>query len=290
MNEDIRQLITEIKAAVRIGHAQSLQIALDGITTLPQIAGNGPLPADFINQALLPVGRVLANPRLPSDELHHLANSSFAAMRALYGAAMVHRYFDGDEHVAKAMRNMAADSRQDVRLAIQATLREASTDNTKKLAGLVEYWLNDSSPRVRETALALLPNLAESALALISRLSPPDEPALKAELSKALAALAQQGKAREVHAVLEKWAVMGAPYAWVICKTLSYAWAAEKPDNSLYVIEMLAGRTGPEKQVKNALEALSRHGADQAVQQALLKWQESDNEKLQAISHALLDK
>ena len=43
MNSQIREIITDIKGAARIGHAESLWAALEGLLNLPQVSGNPPI-------------------------------------------------------------------------------------------------------------------------------------------------------------------------------------------------------------------------------------------------------
>ena len=51
MKPELRTLITDIKAAARIGHAESLWLALDGLLDLPEVAGNPQMSEAFITQA-----------------------------------------------------------------------------------------------------------------------------------------------------------------------------------------------------------------------------------------------
>ena len=62
MNSQIREIITDIKGAARIGHAESLWAALEGLLNLPQVSGNPPMAAAFIEKAVLPIGKALASP------------------------------------------------------------------------------------------------------------------------------------------------------------------------------------------------------------------------------------
>jgi hypothetical protein len=290
MKDNIRQVLTAFKAAVRIGYAESLDLALDEVVALPEVAGNAAMSDEFINQAIIPIGRVLSSRILDTDLAPDMVESDYAAIRAICGAALAYRYFSKGDIDDKAMRSIAGDARQDVRQTMRAALTDAGNGKQQKLSGLAEKWLRDKSPRVQATALALLPNAPEQALAQISVMSPPNDPLLKAELSNTLITLALQGNAGQVYQLLEEWAHVGEPYSWVICKTLASSWAAEEPEPSLQIIETLASRIGPEKQIKNTLETLSRYGAEQAVTQLLRKWRADNNEKLRAVSQALLDK
>lgn len=290
MNGDLGQLLTAFKAAVKIGHAESLDFALDDFVALPEVTGNAVLSDEFINQAILPIGRILSNRILESGLVPDMVESDYAAIRAVCGVALSYSYFGQNEGDQKAMRSIAADARQEARQAMGTALSDAGRHQQQKLSELAETWLQDDSPRVQATALTLLPTMPELALTLISAASPPEDPLVKAELSKALTALAQQGYSRQMHQLLGEWAQAGEPYTWVICKTLASSWAAQEPGTSLLIIETLAERIGPEKQIKNTMETLSRYGAEQAVKQMLAKWQAGNNDKLRAVSLALLDK
>ena len=59
MKSEIRSVITDIKAAARIGHVESLEIALEGLFSLPNVAANQAMSEAFIEQAILPIGAIL---------------------------------------------------------------------------------------------------------------------------------------------------------------------------------------------------------------------------------------
>ena len=92
MKTDIRTLITDIKAAARIGHAESLWVALDGILDFPEVAGNPQMSEAFIKRAILTIGEALAQPRLSANLIRPLGNEPFAALRAITATASPCRF------------------------------------------------------------------------------------------------------------------------------------------------------------------------------------------------------
>ena len=240
MNEDIRQLLTAFKAAVRIGHTESLDFALDDLVALPQVTGNPTMSAVFINQAILPIGRVLASRPLAVELVSDMSDSTYAAIRAICGVALALRYLANQEVDEKWLHKIASDNRDDVRQVVQLALLEAGATNKSKLTDLAAHWLSDPSPRVQSLALLLLPITAQQALAQVTAMGTPTDPMVKNALSETLTALAQQGQANEVLQLLGQWAPQGEAYAWVICKTLASSWAAKMPQETLAIM----GNTG----------------------------------------------
>ncbi len=288
MNEDLRQTLTAIKAALRIGHSESLDIALDSFIELPQVAGNPLMSHEFINQAVLPIGRLLSGSPLLKQLQQDMLESQYAAIRAISGAALAYGVFNGKDTDGRGLQKLAGDSREDVRLALQLAMTEAGADKPDQMAALCREWLAQPSPRLQATALSLLPMVPGQAMGMIESMETPNDPLVRAALSESLAVLAAQDQAEAVLQLLHSWAALGEVHAWVVCKTLAYSWAAESANEALAVIEKLAGQIGPEKQVKNTLEAIARHGAEPQVHEKLLDWRDSRQPQLQAVASVML--
>jgi hypothetical protein len=88
MRAEVRSLLADFKAAARIGHPESLGLALDGLRALPEIAANQALPESFLDQVILPVGQVLVSPLLPSASLRPLLDDPLAGVRAVAAVAL----------------------------------------------------------------------------------------------------------------------------------------------------------------------------------------------------------
>ena len=64
--------------------------------------------------------------------------------------------------------------------------------------------------------------------------------------------------------------------------SLSKAWAAEYPAESLAILTQLAAKTGPHKRIRRVLESLYRHGAEDQVKAALEDWRSAHSPQLRA--------
>lgn len=69
MKADLQLLLTDIKAAIQIGEAESLWAALDGLLDYPEISGNPMMEEGFIKKVLLPVGGILGSPKTNPEHL-----------------------------------------------------------------------------------------------------------------------------------------------------------------------------------------------------------------------------
>lgn len=150
MKAEIRDLLADIRAALLIGHPGSLDAALDGWRGWSRIASNQGLSAGQVAQYILPVGEVLAGPRVPDGYLERLGRDSLVALRAAAGVALLRRGASSGSFGAELAR-LAGDPRQEVRRAIAMALAEEPLDGPVWI--LLHQWLTASSTRVRITAL-----------------------------------------------------------------------------------------------------------------------------------------
>ena len=290
MNTDIRTLIIDIKAAARIGHTESLWVALDGLLDLPQVAGNPTMDAAFIEKTILPIGQALSAPRLRMAALQPLLDEPQAALRACAAAALAFRLLRQEKFSSKQLAKPGKDSRQDVRLALRLALAEAAEDHPERLVPLVDEWIAARSPRQQAIAIGLLTILPEKALNALAGLENPSDPEVRAALVEALTGLAQNGQAEAVLGLLADWAANRENNIWVICKTLSGSWAANYPQAALEILPVLLPKTDNPKQIINTLQALHRHGAESDVLAALRGWQNSGNRPLTELADHVLNK
>ncbi len=292
MNANLRDLITDLKAAARIGHPESLALALDAARALPEIAGNHPLKEAFLVQAILPIGEVLASPRVPLAILRSMSNEALAGMRGIAAVAMSIRLLHNGGDLPEELKRLGRDPRPGVRTALALALSKAGAELPNKLMALTAEWLVDTSPRLRQTALLALASLnvihGEAALAQAASLSADPDPEVRAALVDCLTALARQEQAELVLRLLADWAGGSDPNQWVIARTLSASWAAEHADESLEILRALAAQGGPARNLVNALNALSRHGAEESVQAAMRKWKDAPNANVNGIAERQL--
>jgi hypothetical protein len=293
VNAAIRDLITDLKAAVRIGHSDSIQAALDGFRALPEVASNQPLSDDFLSKALLPLAVVLANPRLSIDIIKPLAQDSSAALRALAAAAYSLRYLQGGGITRDELTRFASDPRSEVPAAIVQAILSQVEKNPDKLNVLIKEWLNTDTPIFQQVGLQLVaglhPEHCAEVIPLLSHLSAISDPDRNAAHVAALNSLAQKGFSVDILSMLKEWLQANSDSDWIITKTLSSSWAAGEAQAALEILHQLALQKCPHKQIVSALRALIRHGAGEAVQSELARWRKGDDEKLHAIAEKIVE-
>jgi hypothetical protein len=290
MNAQIRTLITDIKAAARIGHAESLWVALDGLLDLPQVSGNPPMNEAFIEKVILPIGEALTAPRTSIAIIRPLLDEPQAALRACAAACLSYRFFTAENITIKELSKPGKDSRQDVRLALRAALAVGGQDQSEKLEMLVSEWIASPSPRLQAIAISLHPIFPTQALEAFSQLDAPSDPEMRAALVEALSTLAQTGQAEGVLDLLTLWSKNQENNIWTICKTLAGSWAAQYPQEALAILYHLRPKTDNPKQLINTIQALHRHGAEQEVISTLKTWQEIGDSPLRELADHVLSK
>jgi hypothetical protein len=288
VNAAIRAINTDLKAAVRIGHPESIQAALDGLRALPEVASNQTLSHDFLTKALLPLGEVLSNPRLPIDIIKSLVHDSSAALRALAAAAYSLRYLHSGGITPDELKRLANDSRADVRTSLVIGLTHLEAEHQEKVTALLSDWLNSDLTRLQQAALQLIaglpPNDNEEILPILAPLGSSSHPDTNADLVTALNHLAQDGQAQGVLSLMADWAQEPEPNTWVITRALSASWAMGEVESALNILRQLGLQNAPPKQIAQALQALMRHGAGEVVQGELTRWRKDDDENLRAIA------
>lgn len=294
MKVELYDLLTDIKAAARIGHAESLWVALDGLFDLPEVSGNPPMQAAFIRQAILPIGEALRTPRVTTQMLLPLAQHDHAAIRAIAAAAYANRLFNNIQTEESNLDALGRDPRKDVRQALVFAVIQAGKGKPDKLTGLIEHWIEEDSPRLQSAALRLLPSLEEvnpdAGMKLLSEFQPSSDPEVRTSLVECLVDLAQGELAEEVLAFLQGWVADSGNNLWVITKTLSRSWAVSHTDRCLEILERAAKQHGSEKAILKALKAMGRHGADRAIAKAVERWSQASNPNLQTLAEQVTQK
>lgn len=286
MRPEIHSLLTDIKAAARIGHPESLWAALDGLLDLPEVAGNPPMSETFLHRVILPVGQTLAHPRIPPALLKPLAEQPQAALRAAAGVALITRYLTNGQVTLNQLSSLGQDPRKDVRRALILAAKPAEGYHPTQLGILAAAWIEAPSPRKQSTALQLLPYLADretsTALNLIEGFRVPSDGEVRAAAAAALTGLAEAGWGKEIIELMASWEQSNQAAQWVAGKTLARSWAAEYAAPALAVLAGFAQQAGPGKAFHKAVFALHQHGASETVRQALESWRSSNDPNLQA--------
>jgi hypothetical protein len=263
MKPDARQLLRDLKAAALLGNPEAVNLALDGLLAFPGVAANDRLPEPLLEKVILPVGEALTP--LPTRLVLPLLGHRLAAGRAIGAVALAHQFLSGQTSVLQHLSKAAGDPRAEVRAALGKALLAGGKKDAEKLRPLVTAWLEQPAPRPRHTALICLPalaeNIGEGTIELLELLGSDLEEEVGAALVETLNALARAGLADPVLGLLARWGAQPRANAWVICRVLSAAWAADHPQEVAAILRSLSSQDGAENDVNHALRALERHGA-----------------------------
>lgn len=260
MNSEIREILTDLKAAARIGHADSLNAGLDLVAMLDPIASNQSFEDGFIEQALLPLGAAINAPLVPDTWLGELATAPLAAMRAMAAVALAQRYLAGKHLVEKELSDLSKDERADVRQTLVLALGQVEDDAGDQLFGLAQEWLGAASARTRACGLHLLPESDfREARPWLETAHIDEDPDVRRALVDTLLEMAAAGHGQEIMQMLTNWTNQASPNAWVITKTLAGSWAMDHLESAEAILDKLAADKNNAKRVESAHKALSRH-------------------------------
>jgi hypothetical protein len=268
MRSEIYELIADFKAAVRIGHPDSLAVALEGFYVLPEVAGNAVLSEAFIHQAILPLGEVLAFPGLELKQLKTLLADPSAGVRALGAVALGLRYLKQLQVDAAELTRPGSDARRDVRQALGEALDRHAQLDPRRLLALLETWLSVrtkvvQSARLRYTGLVAIPGLipayGDQAMVLLAAQPLESDTDTRRAYVDALIYYAQNGYEEQVYDLLANWSEKTEPDTWIITKTLSAGWAAVNPERSETILRALEEQAAGDQAIERARRALARH-------------------------------
>ena len=288
MNSHIRAIITDLKAAVRIGHPESIQAALDGLRALPEVSSNQALHEDFVSKAIVPMGIILSTPQLPFAIITSLESDALAAIRAVAAAAYAVRYVVDESTAVEDLARWSNEPRAEVRAAFRLGILHSVDQRPERALSLVSFCLASDSPRLQQLGLQIVAGFPEEHCAevipMLSSLNSELDPDINTDLVNAMNALANNRYAEGILSTLSDWIQANKYSAWVVTRTLSSSWAAEEPQAALGILRQLALQNGAHKQIVNALRALTRHGVGEIVQNELTRWRDDGDENLRAIA------
>jgi len=269
MKAEIRELIADLKAAVQIGHPESLQVALDGYRVLPEVAGNAKINQAFIHQTILPLGEVLAYPRLDMKHIETFLDDPLTGVRSLGAVASGLRFLAGHGVDADDLRRPGMDQRPEVRIALGEALAKYAHENVFLLLVLVSDWLGSGvggapSERLRLSGLTamrgLISDYSDEVIPLLAVLPAESDRETRSAHIETLISGAEGGYETEVYELLTTWAAEPEPDTWMIAKALSSAWAARSPAESEAILHAIETRVGEDRSIERAKRALARHG------------------------------
>ena len=264
MKMDTRQLMRDLRTAVMLNRPDAVDIAMSGLYDIPGIVSNERMTTGMIDQVILPVGETLSD--LKSPLLRSLLDHKLAVGRAIGGVALAHRFIKKRDTTPKDLRRPGNDHRLDIRQALGKALLEIGSLDSQKTFKLANNWIKGTSPRLQTTTLFFLPGLAPIFQAEVADLLRPlgqcQEREVRAVLVETLIAIAREGMAETVLALLSDWCEESTPNSWVICRTLSGSWAKKHPYDVKSTLQTLQMKTGETNHINKAKKALKRHGLD----------------------------
>lgn len=254
----IAEFLKDLKAAARLGHPESIDMALASLRAIPVVVGNEQLGEGFIAQVIIPAGKTLS--KLPPSHLRPMAADSLTAFRAIAGAALAQQVVLGKDVNPNVLQIPANDTRPEVRTAFAQTFGEAAEAHPENLLQIAQAWLAAPSARLRVTALSFSPALGADVLQYLEPFKNEENPEVRAALVEALQTLAQTGLEEPVLELLNHWRAEPRPNVWVICRVLSGSWAATYPHEVTSILKNLKEKVGERKPILNCVKALQRHG------------------------------
>jgi hypothetical protein len=288
MRSDIKEILTDINAALRIQHPESILVALDKILDLPEVTGNQVLEEVSITNIVLPIGNRLSAKNLPDEIYNILIEAEFAVFRALAAVIAAERNFLSDDIDLSELLNFAQD-RRDVGMALSAALTEKAEFNSDKILKLIDSWIESDSIGLLNISLSLIPSVinAENTgiLEKVGALSDTDYPDLKRALADVLIKIAQKGFDSQVLSLLETWEFETGEKEWITLRAFSASWSVKFEDRTLKIIEKIAMSKKEDRQIVKTLSALKRNGAEN-IDMYIENWKNSSDLTLQKTAEA----
>ncbi len=288
MRSDIKEILTDINAALQIQHPESILVALDKILDLPEVTGNQVLEEVSITNIVLPIGNRLGKKNLPDEIYNILIEAEFAVFRALAAVIAAERNFLSDDIDLSELLNFAQD-RRDVGMALSAALTEKAEFNSDKILELIDRWIESDSISLLNISLSLIPSVinAENTgiLEKVGALSDTDDPDLKRALADVLIKIAQKGFDSQVLSLLETWEFETGEKEWIALRAFSASWSVKFEDRTLKIIEKIAMSKKEDRQIVKTLSALKRNGAEN-IDMYIENWKNSNDLTLQKTAEA----
>ncbi|MBN1231562.1 MAG: hypothetical protein JXA19_06845 [Anaerolineales bacterium] len=229
-----KSILIDIKAALRIGHLESLESAVVQISALPEVQGNQEIGVSFLNKELFPLAEVLVAPKIDPDHLYMLSYDPLAAIRGVALAALTIRYFEVKDIDEKEIISAAHDPRKEVRELVSMAFQKYG--QPPESISIVKEILSSTSPAAQECGLSLIPALIKTqppkeTFALILSAKLLDTFEVRAGLAENLIQSANEVPAELVLELLQTTlndsVFRGHPITspWVVKKVLSAKWA-----------------------------------------------------------------
>jgi hypothetical protein len=242
----IREILTDIKAALRIGDPDALYAVLQQIRSLDE--------SQLPTAALLDLGQPLF--QLPLPELQSLSNDASPVVRSMAAAGLARKAGRSAQMPTDDLDRLAADRSPEVRQILVQALEQGDV-RPDELSGFAKRWLAGDEPFQVACGLALLPATSpeadQIAALLFAHASSPDY-ALRSALVDCLNGLAQTGQADAVLGLLSAWSEQEDPNVWVITRALSASWAQNHSPAAISILQKLSETAGALRAIQRASE------------------------------------
>ena len=260
MKTDIQHLVIDLKAAIAIGRLESIQVALNGLRAIPEIASNQRLSTSFVKQNLIPIGEILGGEKVPHTFLNSLLNDPYAAIRAVAAISLAVRFCNNPTANQNLLKQAGLDKRKEVRTSLSLELLEKSHAYRNNFLLLCQDWLTSPSSKLNEIALTVLPNLTKQNIKtikpLLFKLAKNPDSNIKESLANALIRIANQSQARLVLDVLDELVTITPPDLWLISRILSSPWVAKYADRAQRIVKRLESQIGRTREVMKLQKTL----------------------------------
>jgi hypothetical protein len=240
----VREILTDLKAAVRIGDPDSLYTILEQIRGLSEEE----LPTTALQQLGLPLYR------LPTKELKSLARDASPVVRALAAAALASRFARNPVNLENELTRLGGDKSPEVRQILVQTLMQEGAP-PERLVPLAKDWTGAEKPGLQTCGLQILPSSrisADTFEGLLHPLAESPDYEVRGALVECLSALAQAGYAASVMSLLQEWARQEEPNIWVITRALSASWALNQSAQALSILKILSEKKGALRSIERA--------------------------------------
>lgn len=262
MKPHIREILADIKAAVRIGHADSIEAALEQVRKLPD---------ELLPPAMLvPLGRAL-HP-LPAHKLRPYQEDDDPAVRALAGVALAERWLKFEDVAVEDLNRGAGDPNPEVGQAVAGCLADLASAATpgqilSPIIQLASKWITSPNSNTILAGLKLFPSTLVNHVAsateqqkiyeLFQPLYLATEHEVREMLVSCLNTIASVKPARHgdvvVLELLSDWAQRPEPNVWLITQVLSASWALNHKVKAITILQRLSAQAGLTRPIIRAI-------------------------------------
>ena len=278
MRADIKEILTDINAAMRIQHTDSILLALDKILALPEVSGNQVLENRSIKSIVLPIGTRLFEKNISIEIYDLLSHSDYAVFRSIAAVITAGRFADDANLDLNIIKEFGQEHRRDVSLALTFALTDGISRSPEKILATAKVLISDPLDRLQIIALNLLPDLfrldPEDITSLLTKFESDDDPDLKRAFADALISIANHGYTDNSINIIESLNPESSDHNWITLRALSASWAVKHEDQAISLIEGILTTNEESKQIINTLIALKRNGAKN-IETHIEQWNKS---------------